>query len=163
MCIRPRWKLRFSNNEEVYRKLYQTIRDVLTHKEFIPAVPVEEKKEEKRPAITGSLPEPFETKRLHIPPQTQVLPQGQNVTPEPVRTPENLDVFRQAFWCGRRAAIMRIPHLRVLLRPKTAAGYRRCHGKRNAYRRRIPYSRMCSRSRFLRQRPCGELLIHRRI
>ena len=57
--------------------------------------PVEEKKEEKRPVITGSLPEPFETKRLHIPPQTQVLPQGQNVTPEPVRTPENLDVFRQ--------------------------------------------------------------------
>ena len=57
-------ELRFSNNEEVYRKLYQTIRDVLTHKEFIPAVPVEEKKEEKRPAITGSLPEPFETKRL---------------------------------------------------------------------------------------------------
>ena len=57
--------------------------------------PVEEKKEEKRPVITGSLPEPFETKRLHIPPQTQVLPQEQNVTPEPVRTPENLDVFRQ--------------------------------------------------------------------
>lgn len=114
-------ELRFSNNEEVYRKLYQTIRDVLTHKEFIPAVPVEEKKEEKRPAITGSLPEPFETKRLqageqtqgqnraqesslqqrseqvqeHIPPQTQVLPRGQKMTPELVRTPENLDVFRQ--------------------------------------------------------------------
>ena len=34
-------ELRFSNNEEVYRKLYQTIRDVLTHKEFFPAVPVE--------------------------------------------------------------------------------------------------------------------------
>ncbi|MDD6243070.1 MAG: DNA mismatch repair endonuclease MutL [Roseburia hominis] len=100
-------ELRFSNNEEVYRKLYQTIRDVLTHKEFIPAVPVEEKKEEKRPVITGSLPEPFETKRLqaaaqmqgqtraqesfltqrskqlqeHIPPQTQMT-QGQNVTQE---------------------------------------------------------------------------------
>ena len=114
-------ELRFSNNEEVYRKLYQTIRDVLTHKEFIPAVPVEEKKEEKRPAITGSLPEPFETKRLqageqthgqnraqepslqqraeqmqeHIPPQTQVMTQGESKTPEPVRTPENLDVFRQ--------------------------------------------------------------------
>lgn len=114
-------ELRFSNNEEVYRKLYQTIRDVLTHKEFIPAVPVEEKKEEKRPAITGSLPEPFETNRLqageqthgqnraqesslqqrteqmqeHIPPQTQVMTQGESQTPEPVRTPENLDVFRQ--------------------------------------------------------------------
>ncbi len=114
-------ELRFSNNEEVYRKLYQTIRDVLTHKEFIPAVPVEEKKEEKRPVITGSLPEPFETKRLqageqthgqnraqesslqqraeqmqeHIPPQTQVMTQGESKTPEPVRTPENLDVFRQ--------------------------------------------------------------------
>ena len=35
-------------------QLYQTIRDVLTHKEFIPAVPVEEKKEEKRPVITGA-------------------------------------------------------------------------------------------------------------
>ena len=114
-------ELRFSNNEEVYRKLYQTIRDVLTHKEFIPAVPVEEKKEEKRPVITGSLPEPFETKRLqaaaqmqgqtrvqesplpqrseqlqeHIPPRMQVMPQGESGTPEPVRTPENLDVFRQ--------------------------------------------------------------------
>lgn len=114
-------ELRFSNNEEVYRKLYQTIRDVLTHKEFIPAVPVEEKKEEKRPVITGSLPEPFETKRLqageqthgqnraqepslqqraeqmqeHIPPQTQVMTQGESKPPEPVRTPENLDVFRQ--------------------------------------------------------------------
>ncbi len=40
-------ELRFSNNEEVYRKLYQTIRDVLTHKEFIPAVPVEEKERRK--------------------------------------------------------------------------------------------------------------------
>lgn len=84
-------ELRFSNNEEVYRKLYQTIRDVLTHKEFIPAVPVEEKKEEKRPAITGSLPEPFETKRLQAGEQTH----GQNRAQEPVRTPENLDVFRQ--------------------------------------------------------------------
>ena len=48
-------ELRFSNNEEVYRKLYQTIRDVLTHKEFIPAVPVEE--EERRKA-SGHYREP---------------------------------------------------------------------------------------------------------
>lgn len=57
-------ELRFSNNEEIYKTLYQVIRDALTHKEFIPDVPVDEKKEEKRPPIETKLPEPFEKRRI---------------------------------------------------------------------------------------------------
>ena len=57
-------ELRFSNNEDIYRKLYQLIRDTLTHKEFIPEVPVDEKKEEKRAPIEVKTPEPFEKRRI---------------------------------------------------------------------------------------------------
>lgn len=57
-------ELRFSNNEDIYRKLYQLIRDTLTHKEFIPEVPVDEKKEEKRASIEVKTPEPFEKRRI---------------------------------------------------------------------------------------------------
>ncbi len=57
-------ELRFSNNEEIYRKLYQIIRDTLTHKEFIPEVPMEEKKPEKRAPIEVKTPEPFEKRRI---------------------------------------------------------------------------------------------------
>lgn len=57
-------ELRFSNNEDIYRKLYQIIRDTLTHKEFIPEVPVDEKKEEKRTPIEVKTPEPFEKRRI---------------------------------------------------------------------------------------------------
>lgn len=57
-------ELRFSNNEEIYRALYQVIRDVLTHKEYIPEVPVEDKKEEKAPAMKQNMPEPFEKRRI---------------------------------------------------------------------------------------------------
>lgn len=57
-------ELRFSNNEEIYKTLYQVIRDALTHREFIPDVPVDEKKAEKRPPIETKLPEPFEKRRI---------------------------------------------------------------------------------------------------
>lgn len=57
-------ELRFSENEEIYKALYQVIRDALTHREFIPDVPVDEKKEEKRPPIETNLPEPFEKRRI---------------------------------------------------------------------------------------------------
>lgn len=57
-------ELRFSNNEEIYRRLYQVIRDALTHKEFIPEVPVDEKKEEERAPVTPKTPEPFEKRRI---------------------------------------------------------------------------------------------------
>jgi DNA mismatch repair protein MutL len=57
-------ELRFSENEEIYRRLMQTIRDALTHKDFIPEVPVEEKKEPPKPPVTAAVPEPFEKKKL---------------------------------------------------------------------------------------------------
>lgn len=57
-------ELRFSNGEELYRRLYQTIRDVLTHKDFIPEVPLghEDSFKPKRPEMKA--PEPFEKRRI---------------------------------------------------------------------------------------------------
>lgn len=57
-------ELRFSKNEEIYQKLYQIIRDALTHKEFIPEVPIEDKTENKPAVITEQIPEPFEKRRI---------------------------------------------------------------------------------------------------
>ncbi|MCI5872270.1 MAG: DNA mismatch repair endonuclease MutL [Clostridiales bacterium] len=57
-------ELRFSNNEEIYRRLYQIIRDTLTHKEFIPDVPVDAKREERRVPLEQKSPEPFEKRRI---------------------------------------------------------------------------------------------------
>lgn len=58
-------ELRFSNNEEIYKCLFELIRDALTHKDFIPEVPVDEKKAEKRKPVFSSAPEPFERQRLN--------------------------------------------------------------------------------------------------
>lgn len=58
-------ELRFSNNEEIYKCLFELIRGALTHKDFIPEVPVDEKKEEKRKPVFSSAPEPFERQRLN--------------------------------------------------------------------------------------------------
>lgn len=57
-------ELRFSNNEEIYHRLYQIIRNALTHKEFIPDVPVDAKREEKRMPVAQKTPEPFEKRRI---------------------------------------------------------------------------------------------------
>lgn len=57
-------ELRFSNNEEIYKTLFELIRGTLTHKDFIPEVPVEEQKTGKRKPVFSSSPEPFERKRL---------------------------------------------------------------------------------------------------
>ena len=57
-------ELRFSNNEEIYRRLYQIIRDTLTHKEFIPDVPMDAKREERRVPLEQKTPEPFEKRRI---------------------------------------------------------------------------------------------------
>lgn len=58
-------ELRFSNNEEIYKCLFELIRDALTHKDFIPEVPVDEKKAEKRKPVFSSAPEPFERQRMN--------------------------------------------------------------------------------------------------
>lgn len=58
-------ELRFSQNEQIYRLLYEIIRNTLTHKDFIPEVPVEEKKTAAAPEIKEPAPEPFEVRRLN--------------------------------------------------------------------------------------------------
>ena len=45
-------ELRFSNNEAIYKTLFEIIRGTLTHKDFIPEVPVQEEKVQKRMAPT---------------------------------------------------------------------------------------------------------------
>lgn len=58
-------ELRFSQNDVIYHKLFDVIRDTLTHKEFIPEVPVkEEKKAESKPQVKNA-PEPFEIRRIN--------------------------------------------------------------------------------------------------
>ena len=57
-------ELRFSDNEKVYHALFDIIRNALTHKDFIPDVPVEEKKPQKREPIAAGTPEPFERRRM---------------------------------------------------------------------------------------------------
>lgn len=101
-------ELRFSNNEEIYRRLYQMIRDTLTHKEFIPDVPVDTKREEKRTPVAQKIPEPFEKKRIQElrgviakdSPYEQKYPARDRLkaTPESQKStsqPENLGVFEK--------------------------------------------------------------------
>lgn len=57
-------ELRFSNNEEIYKALFEIIRGALTHKDFIPEVPVDEPKAEKKKPVVPMTPEPFERQRL---------------------------------------------------------------------------------------------------
>ncbi len=59
-------ELRFENNELLYKSLYENIRAVLSHRDFIPEVSVsgeENKNEVPKPA--AHVPEPFETRRLN--------------------------------------------------------------------------------------------------
>lgn len=60
-------ELRFENNELLYKSLYENIRNVLSHKDFIPEVPVEKEEEQKKdiPKPAAHVPEPFETRRLN--------------------------------------------------------------------------------------------------
>lgn len=58
-------ELRFSQNDVIYKSLYEIIRNALTHKEFIQQVPVkEEKKQPEVREIVKDAPEPFEVRRL---------------------------------------------------------------------------------------------------
>lgn len=59
-------ELRFSRNEEIYQKLYDCIREKLTHREHIPAVSVKETAAKKETGVPRKeeIPEPFEKKRL---------------------------------------------------------------------------------------------------
>ncbi len=74
-------ELRFSNNEAIYKTLFEIIRGALTHKDFIPEVPVQEEKVQKRENIKVPLPEPFERRGVETVPQKEAAP------------PENLSIF----------------------------------------------------------------------
>ena len=44
-------ELRFSQNEEIYRSLFEIIRNTISHRDFIPEVPVTEEKKEMIPPV----------------------------------------------------------------------------------------------------------------
>ena len=57
-------ELRFSQNEQIYQALFEIIRNTISHRDFIPEVPVKEKPKEAAPLISKDLPEPFESRRI---------------------------------------------------------------------------------------------------
>lgn len=76
-------ELRFSQNETIYKSLYEIIRNALTHKEFIQEVPVkEEKKQEKVRQVVKDAPEPFEVRRLSEVRQENTKPADRNLLNE---------------------------------------------------------------------------------
>ncbi len=58
-------ELRFDHNSEVYSALYEGVYQVLSGKEMIPEVPVEESKEKYVREYKEAIPEPFEKRRLN--------------------------------------------------------------------------------------------------
>lgn len=59
-------ELRFDHNKEVYQELAEAVYGVLSHRELIPEVPIEEKKEKKLPPVYREpIPEPFEKRRIN--------------------------------------------------------------------------------------------------
>lgn len=59
-------ELRFGHNQEVYKELYETLFSILSGREMIPQVPVDEEptvKKEETHIYKASIPEPFETRR----------------------------------------------------------------------------------------------------
>jgi DNA mismatch repair protein MutL len=59
-------ELRFDNAQEICRELCEVLYGVLSHRELIPEVPVEEKHERKLPPVYKEpIPEPFERRRIN--------------------------------------------------------------------------------------------------
>lgn len=69
-------ELRFTQNEVIYKSLYEIIRNALTHKEFIQQVPVKEEKKPETREIVKNAPEPFEVRRLSEARPENVNPTG---------------------------------------------------------------------------------------
>lgn len=97
-------ELRFSNNEAIYKMLFEIIRGALTHKDFIPEVPVQEEKVQKQENIRAPLPEPFERRGVdtvrnggRFQPQDvhaqAAVPVPSTVQPKKSVPPENLSIF----------------------------------------------------------------------
>lgn len=59
-------ELRFTQNEAIYKAIYEIVRNALTHREFIQQVPVaEEKKQPEARPVVKTAPEPFEVRRIN--------------------------------------------------------------------------------------------------
>lgn len=59
-------ELRFDHNQEIYKELCDTIFAILSHRDLIPSVPVNEEKTVKQEHVyKESIPEPFESRRLN--------------------------------------------------------------------------------------------------
>ncbi len=57
-------ELRFTQNEEIYKFLYEIIKNAVSKKEWIQQVPVKEEKKQEKRQIEKAAPEPFEVRRL---------------------------------------------------------------------------------------------------
>lgn len=58
-------ELRFTQNDVIYKLLYEIIHNALTHKEFIQQVPIKEERKPEAREIIKNAPEPFEVRRLN--------------------------------------------------------------------------------------------------
>lgn len=101
-------ELRFDNNKEIYRQLCDALYGVLSHRELIPDVPVDEKKAEDtvKHVYKESIPEPFEKRRINeirSNAAQRVERAYKPAVPTPVTVRENTDSFGQE----NRSAIVR--------------------------------------------------------
>lgn len=93
-------ELRFDNNKEIYRQLCDALYGVLSHRELIPDVPVDEKKAEDtvKHVYKESIPEPFEKRRINEI-RSNAAPRVERAykpaVPTPVTVRENTDSFGQ--------------------------------------------------------------------
>ena len=93
-------ELRFDNNKEIYRQLCDALYGVLSHRELIPDVPVDEKKAEDtvKHVYKESIPEPFEKRRINeirCNAAQRVERAYKSAVPTPVTVRENTDSFGQ--------------------------------------------------------------------
>lgn len=93
-------ELRFDNNKEIYRQLCDALYGVLSHRELIPDVPIDEKKAEDtvKHVYKESIPEPFEKRRINeirSNAAQRVERAYKPAVPTPVTVRENTDSFGQ--------------------------------------------------------------------
>lgn len=106
-------ELRFGHNQEIYKELCDVIFELLSHRELIPQVPVDEDLKDRKPPVSNykePIPEPFEKRRINeirkqhhqkpIPeelpePKKEPLPSYQPQIPKTSVVRETFDPFRE--------------------------------------------------------------------
>lgn len=58
-------ELRFEHSQEIYQEIVRAVEQALTNREFIPEIPLEEKKLQQARTFDEEMPEPFEKRRLN--------------------------------------------------------------------------------------------------